>query len=80
MIFILAGTYASAKKWAEAQHLSRDEWFSTLDADELKRASNFHVIVLDSAADLSHGFFEKLYTIAHARGRIGRENRVQAKP
>lgn len=72
MIFILAGTYSQAKKWATAQHLADDEWFSTLDLDELRRASNFHVVVLDTAAELPPGFFEKVFTLARQRGRINR--------
>jgi hypothetical protein len=72
MIFILAGTYKHAKTWANAQNLGCDEWFCTLDVDELKQSSNFHVVILESAAELEPNFFEKLYTLAHARGRIGR--------
>jgi len=73
VIYVLAGSYNSAKKWAEAQHLADDEWFCTLDLDELKRANNFHVIILESASELSSAFFEKVYTLAQVRGRIGRQ-------
>ena len=73
MIFILAGTYAAAKKWAEAQHLDDKEWFSTLDVDDLNGYQNFHVIVHDSAAELSPSFFEKVFARARMRGRINRK-------
>jgi predicted O-methyltransferase YrrM len=73
MIFIIAGSYGAAKKWAEGQHLDDTEWFSTLDLDDLKRSTNFHVVVLDSAAELTPIFFEKVWRIAQQQGRIGRE-------
>jgi len=72
MIFVIAGSYNSAKKWAEAQHLIDNEWVCTLDLDEIKRMSNFHVIILESASELPPTFFEKLYTLAQFRGRMGR--------
>lgn len=73
MIFILAGAYSHAKKWAESQFLANDEWFYTLDLDELKSRENFHVVVLDSAAELSPMFFEKVFNMAHTRGRMNRK-------
>jgi hypothetical protein len=72
MIFILAGTYSQAKKWAAAQQLSDDEWFCTLDLDELKGRENFHVVVLETASELTSIQFEKLFHLAHIRGRINR--------
>ena len=72
MIYILAGNYASARKWATAQILSDNEWFSTLDLDELKNRDNFHVVVLETASELSPIFFERLFNLANARGRINR--------
>lgn len=73
MIFILAGNYASAKKWAIAQMLSDDEWFASLDEEDLKSRNNFHVVILDSAGELSPIFFERLFNLAHTRGRINRQ-------
>lgn len=72
MIFILAGSYSQAKKWAAAQELADDEWFATLDIDDLKQFSNFHVVIHESAAELPSNFFEKLLTVARSRGEIGR--------
>ncbi len=72
MIYILAVSHKAAKRWAESQQLQDDEWFTTLDPDDLKMFSDFHVIVLDSASELSPGFFEKLYKLAKQRGRTGR--------
>jgi len=73
MIFVIAGSYGQAKKWAIAQSLTDKEWFCTLDLEELKNTSNFHVIILESAAELPPPFFEKLYTLAQMRGRINRQ-------
>lgn len=73
MILIIAGSYNQAKKWAASQQLASDEWFSTLDEDEIKRASNFHVVILESAAELPPMFFERIYTVARTRGRIDRK-------
>jgi len=72
-IFILAGTYANAKKWADAQQLDGNSWFSTLDLDELRVRDNFHVVVLETASELSPIYFERLFNLAHARGRINRQ-------
>jgi len=72
MIYILAVSHKSAKKWAVSQQLQDNEWFTTLDPDDLKMFSNFHVIVHETASELSPGFFEKIYSLARARGRIGR--------
>jgi len=72
VIFILAGTYNHAKKWADAQQLSDSEWFSTLDLDELKSRQNFHVVIHESASELSPIYFERLFSLAHKRGRINR--------
>lgn len=73
MIYILAGNYASALKWAAAQMLSDDEWFSSLDEADLKSRENFHVVVLETASELSPIFFERLFNLAHHRGRINRQ-------
>lgn len=73
MIYILAGSYAQAKKWAAAQQLADNEWFSTLDPDELKGKENFHVVVLDTASELPPIFFEKIFNLARLRGRMNRQ-------
>jgi hypothetical protein len=72
MIYILAGSYSQAKKWAAAQLMADEEWFCTLDLDELKQAYNFHVIIHESASELPPPFFEKVFSLAHMRGRINR--------
>lgn len=72
MIYILAGTYSHAKKWAHAQQLTDDEWFSTLDIEDLNSRENFHVVILESASELPPAFFEKIYRVAHKNGRMGR--------
>lgn len=72
MIFLIAGNYDHARKWAEAHQLDSSEWVCTLDLDEIKKMSNFHVIILESASYLPSSFFEKLYNLAKFRGRINR--------
>jgi hypothetical protein len=72
MIFILSGTYSHAKKWAAAQQLADNEWFCTLDLDDLKSKENFHVVVLESASELPPIQFERVFSLAHIRGRINR--------
>jgi hypothetical protein len=76
MIFIISGNYAQAKKWANAQLLTDDEWFATLDLDELKSRQNFHVIVLESAAELPSPLFERVFRMAQIRGRMGRNDNL----
>ena len=73
MIFIIAGSHKQAKQFAKTQMLRDDEWVSTLDLDELRQLSNFHVIVANSAQELEPSFFEKLFNLALQRGRIGRK-------
>lgn len=73
MIYILAGTYKHAQKWAAAQQLLDSEWFYTLDLDELKGKENFHVVVLDTASELPPIFFEKVFNLARIRGRMNRQ-------
>lgn len=53
--------------------LADDEWFSTLDIDDLKSRENFHVVILDSASELPSSFFEKIFTTARLRGRMNRQ-------
>jgi hypothetical protein len=52
--------------------MADEEWFCTLDLDELKQAYNFHVIIHESASELPPPFFEKVFSLAHMRGRINR--------
>jgi hypothetical protein len=73
VIFILAGAYSHARKWAQAQHLADNEWFSSLDLHDLHGRENFHVIVLDSASELPSPLFERLWTEAQMRGRRNRK-------
>ncbi len=73
MIYIIAGSYVHAKKWAAAQMLSDEEWFCTLDSDDLKSRQNFHVVVLETASELPPIHFEKLFNLGQSRGRINRQ-------
>ena len=73
MIFILAGNYSQAKKWASAQMLTDEEWFCTLDLDDLKSRENFHVVVLETASELQPIQFERLFNLGQLRGRMNRQ-------
>jgi len=74
MICIIAGNYDEARTWAYGQHLSYDEWFYPADLDELNSRENFHVVVVGTAGyNVSPGYFEKVYTLAHTRGRMNRK-------
>lgn len=73
MIYILAGSYNHAKKWASAQMLADDEWFCTLDLDDLKVKENFHVVVLETASELPPVVFERLFNLGQSRGRVNRQ-------
>lgn len=74
MIFIISGTYKDAKKWAVTQQLACDEWFATLDEDELLHRKDFHTIVLESAAELPSPLFERLFSLGQKRGRMKNDN------
>jgi hypothetical protein len=73
MIFILAGAYSHAKRWAQAQQLNEDEWFCSLDVADIHARENFHVIILESASELPPKTFERIYTLAQTRGRMNRK-------
>jgi hypothetical protein len=73
MICILAGNHQEAAIWASGQQLSDDEWFFPSDMEELKRRTNYHVIVVGSAGQNVHPYyFENVYQTAKRFGRIGR--------
>ncbi len=73
MICILAGNYFEAETWAHSQFLARNEWFYPRDETELRQRCNFHVLVVGSAGqNVPHSYFDRLYSLAQTRGRIGR--------
>ena len=73
MICIISGNYLEAKQYASAQHWSDSEWFYPTDVDELMQRNNFHVIVIGTAGqNVPPKYFEKVFQLAHQRGRIGR--------
>lgn len=73
MICIIAGNYSQAKKWAASQMLADNEWFYTLEREDILSRENFHIIVLESAAELHPAQFERIYSLAKIRGRINRK-------
>lgn len=73
MICIIAGNYYEAKNWAYGQNLAHDEWFYPDDTDDLQKRCNFHVLVIGSAGqNVPAGYFERIYSLAQQRGKIGR--------
>lgn len=71
---ILAGNYQEALTWAKGQMIDKDSWFYPIDEDDLKQKSNFHVIVIGSAGmNVPPSYFERILSLAHTRGRIGRQ-------
>lgn len=70
---IIAGNYKEAEVFARGQNLSNDQWFYPIDEDDLKRRTNFHVLVIGTAGqNVPPSYFDKLYHLAQAQGRIGR--------
>lgn len=72
-ICIIAGNKDEALTWANGQSLNRDQWFYPKDINELLFMTNFHTIVVGTAGqNVSSSFFEKIYSLALERGKIGR--------
>jgi hypothetical protein len=58
--------------------LDDNEWFYPADEYDIKRRSNFHVIVIGSAGmNVPSSYFERIFNLAQERGRIGREARSE---
>lgn len=73
MICIIAGNYHEAETWAHSQFLARSEWFYPTDENDLKLKTNFHVIVVGSAGqNVPVSYFDRIFSLAQQRGRIGR--------
>ena len=73
MICIIAGNHKEAETWARGQFLEPSEWFYPSDEHELKRRTNFHVVVVGSAGmNVPPSYFEKIFNLAQRQGRLGR--------
>ena len=73
MICLIGGNYEEALTFAKSQFLAKNEWFFPIDEDDLKRRSNFHVLVVGTAGhNVPASFFDRFYALAQTRGRIGR--------
>lgn len=73
MICIIAANYADAKRFAFGQEWEDSEWFFAADEVDLLRRNNFHVLVIASSANhIPESYFNKMFTLAKKRGRIGR--------
>ena len=73
MICIIAGNYLEARTWAKGQMLDDKDWFFPADEDELKKRSNFHVIVIGTAGqNTPASYFDRIYSLARQRGKVDR--------
>lgn len=74
MLCLLAGNYKEAETWARGQFLESSEWFYPYDTDELKKHTNFHVLVIGTAGqNVPPIYFENIFNLAQKQGRIGRK-------
>jgi hypothetical protein len=73
MICLLAGNYFEAETFARSQFLSRSEWFYPADEEDIKKRTNFHVLVIGTAGhNVPQSYFDRFYALAQTHGRIGR--------
>jgi len=73
LICIIAGNYHEAKTWADGQNLEKKEWFYPEDERVLNSYCAFHVVVIGTAGEnVPSSYFNRIYTLARLRGRIGR--------
>jgi hypothetical protein len=70
-ICVIASTSHEAYHWAKSQNLEDDQWFYPRDTNDLLFKNNFHTVVI-GLAGLHNPQFEKLYSLALSRGKIGR--------
>lgn len=71
MICLLAGNYLEAKRYADANLLTNDEWFYPLDENDLRNRSSFHVLVVGTAGlNVPSSYFERVLRLAKERGKI----------
>ena len=74
MICLIAGDAHEAETFAKSQFLARDDWFYPEDENDLRRRTNFHVLVVGSAGhNIPVSYFNKIYALAQTRGRINRQ-------
>lgn len=70
---LLAGNYDEAEKWASGQNLESNSWFYPKNESDLLFKSNFYVLVIGTAGmNVPSNFFERIYSLAVTRGKIGR--------
>ena len=57
----------------KGQLLDDDEWIFPHDVDDIRKLSNFHVLVVGTAGmNTPASYFERILNTAKERGRIGR--------
>lgn len=71
MICLLSGNFLEAKRYADANLLSEDEWFYPIDENDLSKRSDFHVLIVGTAGlNVPSSYFERILRLAKERGRI----------
>ena len=72
-ICIIAGNELEAYRFAQSQNWDKTCWFYPHSLNDLSFKFNFHVITVGTAGENSPpDVFEKLYSLALKRGKIGR--------
>lgn len=70
MICLIASSYVYAHKWAQSQHLKRDEWFYPNTVSELYNKAPFHVItVIDGIEHMPNNLLNMMLTVAWRESR-----------
>jgi hypothetical protein len=70
---ILAGNYIEAKTWAYGQQLDDSEWVYPIDISDIRKYTNFHVLVIGTAGhNVPNSYFERVFNLAKHQGRIDR--------
>lgn len=72
-ICLIASNELEAYRFARSQNLEKDQYFYPSNINELFFKQNFHVIVVGNVAEkMPSALFEKIYSFALERGKIGR--------
>jgi len=72
-ICLLAGNEQEAINYAKLQNIPREAWFYPRDEKDLLFRTNFYTLVVGSAGmNTPSSIFERIYSLALIRGKIGR--------
>lgn len=72
-ICLIAGNEYEALAYAKSQNIPAGCWFYPKTPNELLFMSNFYVLVVGTAGqNIPSSMFEKIYSLALERGKVGR--------